>query len=245
MVIALADKRGPATVAQSLYEETSDSIARRQQRSAERRVARPRGRISARARRSRIVGDSMRSGAPSGGTAEVRLGAARRAAPPREDDHRQQRERGRGGADHVDAEPARPDGVGEHEEHGRTRSVADPEPATYVSRRRSSPGSPLSRTRSSSDQYASSAPTSSPAANAGAATSSGASSTASWAAYTAPTRTNGAGTSDGTPTTRIAASTTTATAETRSPAWSTPQLPRAAGSAASADDAGDRRRPRR
>lgn len=43
VVLALADKRGPATVAQSLYEETSDSIARRQQRSAERRVARPRG----------------------------------------------------------------------------------------------------------------------------------------------------------------------------------------------------------
>ena len=43
VVLALADKRGPATVVQSLYEETSDSIARRQQRSAERRVARPRG----------------------------------------------------------------------------------------------------------------------------------------------------------------------------------------------------------
>ena len=43
VILALADKRGSAAVAQSLYEETPDSITRRQQRSVERRVARPLG----------------------------------------------------------------------------------------------------------------------------------------------------------------------------------------------------------
>jgi len=43
MVIALAERRGPATAAQSLYEETPDSIARREERSVDRRFARPLG----------------------------------------------------------------------------------------------------------------------------------------------------------------------------------------------------------
>src|SRR6476620_2256595 len=43
VIVALADRRGAATVAQSLYEETPDSIARRQQRSVERRLSRPLG----------------------------------------------------------------------------------------------------------------------------------------------------------------------------------------------------------
>ena len=43
VVLAIAVRRGPAAVAQSLYEETPDSVARREQRSAERRVARPLG----------------------------------------------------------------------------------------------------------------------------------------------------------------------------------------------------------
>ncbi len=43
VILALADKRGSAAVAQSLYEETPDSITRRQQRSVERRSARPLG----------------------------------------------------------------------------------------------------------------------------------------------------------------------------------------------------------
>ena len=43
VVRGLADKRGPATVAATLYEETPESIALREQRMAERRLARPLG----------------------------------------------------------------------------------------------------------------------------------------------------------------------------------------------------------
>jgi ribosome-associated heat shock protein Hsp15 len=43
VVRAVATKRGPASVAQSLYEETPDSIARREQSALERRLARPPG----------------------------------------------------------------------------------------------------------------------------------------------------------------------------------------------------------
>ena len=43
VIAALAERRGPATVAQSLYEETPDSVARREQQSADRRFARPLG----------------------------------------------------------------------------------------------------------------------------------------------------------------------------------------------------------
>jgi ribosome-associated heat shock protein Hsp15 len=43
VVVAVAERRGPASVAQSLYEETPDSIARREQRAADRRFARPLG----------------------------------------------------------------------------------------------------------------------------------------------------------------------------------------------------------
>jgi ribosome-associated heat shock protein Hsp15 len=43
LVLALAEKRGPASVAATLYEETPESVALREQRSAERRLARPLG----------------------------------------------------------------------------------------------------------------------------------------------------------------------------------------------------------
>ena len=43
VVRGLADKRGPASVAATLYEETPESIALREQRVAERRLARPLG----------------------------------------------------------------------------------------------------------------------------------------------------------------------------------------------------------
>lgn len=43
VVLAVAERRGPASVAQSLYAETPDSVARREQRDVERRVARPLG----------------------------------------------------------------------------------------------------------------------------------------------------------------------------------------------------------
>jgi ribosome-associated heat shock protein Hsp15 len=43
VVLGVAERRGPASVAQSLYEETPESIARREQRAAERRLARPFG----------------------------------------------------------------------------------------------------------------------------------------------------------------------------------------------------------
>lgn len=43
VVRALADKRGPASVAATLYEETPESISLREQRAAERRLTRPLG----------------------------------------------------------------------------------------------------------------------------------------------------------------------------------------------------------
>jgi ribosome-associated heat shock protein Hsp15 len=43
VVTGLLTKRGPARVAATLYEETAESIAEREQRSAERRLARPLG----------------------------------------------------------------------------------------------------------------------------------------------------------------------------------------------------------
>jgi ribosome-associated heat shock protein Hsp15 len=43
VVRAVAGARGPAAVAQTLYEETPDSIARRERQSLERRLARPLG----------------------------------------------------------------------------------------------------------------------------------------------------------------------------------------------------------
>jgi ribosome-associated heat shock protein Hsp15 len=43
VVRGLADKRGPATVAQALYDETAESAARREQAAELRRLARPPG----------------------------------------------------------------------------------------------------------------------------------------------------------------------------------------------------------
>ncbi|HZR92042.1 MAG TPA: S4 domain-containing protein [Gaiellaceae bacterium] len=43
VVKGIADRRGPATVAAALYEETAESIARRERVAAERRLARPPG----------------------------------------------------------------------------------------------------------------------------------------------------------------------------------------------------------
>jgi ribosome-associated heat shock protein Hsp15 len=43
VVSAVADKRGPARVAATLYEETPDSLAARERHAAERRLARPPG----------------------------------------------------------------------------------------------------------------------------------------------------------------------------------------------------------
>jgi ribosome-associated heat shock protein Hsp15 len=42
-VLALSDKRGPATVAATLYRETPDSMAAREKAAAERRLAQPLG----------------------------------------------------------------------------------------------------------------------------------------------------------------------------------------------------------
>jgi ribosome-associated heat shock protein Hsp15 len=43
LVTALSDKRGPASVAATLYEETAESVAAREQQALERRVARAPG----------------------------------------------------------------------------------------------------------------------------------------------------------------------------------------------------------
>ncbi len=43
VVTAVAEKRGPASVAATLYDETPDSVARRERQALERRLARPPG----------------------------------------------------------------------------------------------------------------------------------------------------------------------------------------------------------
>jgi ribosome-associated heat shock protein Hsp15 len=43
VVLAISDKRGPASVAQTLYEETPESIARREEQSLQRRLTQPLG----------------------------------------------------------------------------------------------------------------------------------------------------------------------------------------------------------
>jgi ribosome-associated heat shock protein Hsp15 len=43
VVMGLAERRGPATVAATLYEETAESAAKREEHAAERRLARPLG----------------------------------------------------------------------------------------------------------------------------------------------------------------------------------------------------------
>ena len=43
VVCAVAEKRGPASVAATLYEETPESVSRREQRSVERKLSRPLG----------------------------------------------------------------------------------------------------------------------------------------------------------------------------------------------------------
>ena len=43
VVRAVAEKRGPASVAATLYEETPESVARKEQRSLERKLSRPLG----------------------------------------------------------------------------------------------------------------------------------------------------------------------------------------------------------
>ena len=43
VVRAVAEKRGPASVAATLYEETPESVARKEQHSLERKLARPLG----------------------------------------------------------------------------------------------------------------------------------------------------------------------------------------------------------
>jgi ribosome-associated heat shock protein Hsp15 len=62
VVTALADRRGPASVAATLYEETPESAAERERLSAERRLARPVGAdLSGRpTKRDRRLLDAMR-----------------------------------------------------------------------------------------------------------------------------------------------------------------------------------------
>jgi ribosome-associated heat shock protein Hsp15 len=43
VVTGVAERRGPAKAAQALYEETAESVARRERLAAERRIARPLG----------------------------------------------------------------------------------------------------------------------------------------------------------------------------------------------------------
>ena len=73
VVQAVAERRGPASVASTLYEETPDSIARRERIAAERRLARPLGadlgmRPTKRDRRRlEALRAQLRSRRPSGG----------------------------------------------------------------------------------------------------------------------------------------------------------------------------------
>ena len=68
VVTALADRRGPASVAATLYEETPESAAERQRRSAERRLAQPLGADLAErpTKRDRRRLDALRRGAHRG-----------------------------------------------------------------------------------------------------------------------------------------------------------------------------------
>jgi ribosome-associated heat shock protein Hsp15 len=68
VVAGLADRRGPASVAQTLYEETPESAADRQKRRDERRLARPIGAdLSERpTKRDRRRLDAMRRGQKRG-----------------------------------------------------------------------------------------------------------------------------------------------------------------------------------
>jgi ribosome-associated heat shock protein Hsp15 len=64
VVTGVAERRGPASVAATLYEETAESVAERERRSAERRLSRPPGSdLSARpTKRDRRRLDALRRG---------------------------------------------------------------------------------------------------------------------------------------------------------------------------------------
>jgi len=68
VVTGLADRRGPATVAATLYEETPESIVERKRRAGERRLARPIGAdLTARpTKRDRRRLDALRRGRQRG-----------------------------------------------------------------------------------------------------------------------------------------------------------------------------------
>ena len=66
VVSGLADKRGPASVAATLYDETDESRKLREQRALERRLWSRSERTSARARRSRIAAAWRRCDTRSG-----------------------------------------------------------------------------------------------------------------------------------------------------------------------------------
>jgi ribosome-associated heat shock protein Hsp15 len=64
VVTGLADRRGPASVAATLYEETAESVANRERRAAERKLSKPIGAdLSARpTKRDRRRLDALRRG---------------------------------------------------------------------------------------------------------------------------------------------------------------------------------------
>ena len=64
-VTGVAERRGSAQVAATLYEETPESVEARERFVAERRLARPMAPTSARARRSSHAAGSMRSPLPA------------------------------------------------------------------------------------------------------------------------------------------------------------------------------------
>jgi len=74
IVRATAVRRGPASAAAQLYEETAESMEARERLAAERRLARPAWRGTA---------DQARPASAGRGAARARVGATREPAPPR------------------------------------------------------------------------------------------------------------------------------------------------------------------
>ena len=95
VVTGVAERRGPAKVAATLYEETPESREERERLALERRLARPLGADLGRVRRSRSGAGSTRCGAGSVGDEMGRVSA------------RRQRRRAQQGADGGVADPAR------------------------------------------------------------------------------------------------------------------------------------------
>ena len=86
-VTEVADRRGPASVAATLYAETAESRAAREQHALERRLARPLGADLGARRRSRRGAGSTRCAADGDASAELPTDQSHRAQPAGSEPH--------------------------------------------------------------------------------------------------------------------------------------------------------------